>query len=228
MRRKFMEISQQRGMDMSFYLDTIYSRNRKLVVFDMDSTLISAEVIDVLADLAGVGHEVSAITEAAMRGELDFISSFRRRVALLRGLEAARLRSIAKQLPLAEGAEIVKRLGFDYVFANALDIRDGRVTGEVVGDIVDGEKKAQLLEMLAQREGISMEQTIAIGDGANDIPMINAAGLGVAFHAKPIVREKAGNTISVAGLDGLLYLMGIRDREISQEGGEENKGDLAE
>lgn len=243
MRKRFMEISQETGIDISFHVDSIYTRNRKLVVFDMDSTLIQVEVIDELAKVAGVGAEVSAITAAAMRGEIDFKESFRRRVALLRGLEEQKLSRITESLPLAEGAEIVtktlkglgyklgilsggftfvgeylaEKMGFDYVFANTLDVANGKVTGEVVGEIIDGEKKAELLAMIAAKENIHLDQTIAVGDGANDLPMISLAGLGVAFHAKPVVREKAGNTITSVGLDGLLYLIGIHDREIRQK-----------
>ena len=246
MRGEFMRISQEQGIDISFHVDNIYRKNRKLVVFDMDSTLIQAEVIVELAKLAGVGPEVAAITEAAMQGEMDFKESFRRRVALLKGLREEDIRGLAQRLPLTEGADLVTRtlkglgyklgilsggftfvgeylaekLGFDYIYANELEIRDGVVTGEVSGNIVDGERKASLLREIAQREKLSIQQTIAVGDGANDLPMISIAGLGVAFNAKPVVREKAANAISTMGLDGLLYLIGIREREIRQSNGE--------
>ena len=231
------------GIDISFHVDNIYRKNMKLVVFDMDSTLIQAEVIVELAKLAGVGEQVQQITESAMKGEIDFKESFRRRVALLKGLQEAQLLQVTRELPLTEGAALVSKtlkslgyklgilsggfrfvgeylqeqLGFDYLYANELDIKDGLVTGTVVGDIVDGEKKAQLLRELARKENIALEQTIAVGDGANDLPMISIAGLGVAFNAKPIVRQKASNAISSVGLDGLLYLIGIHDREIKEE-----------
>ncbi len=239
MRQRLMEIAQRMPVDIAFHLDDIYRRNRRLVVFDMDSTLIQVEVIDELARRQGVGAEVAAITEAAMRGEIDFAQSLTRRVALLAGMPEHVLAEVAEQLPLMEGAELVtqtlkklgyrigiisggfdyfgrrlqQRLGFDYLFANQLEISEGHLTGRVAGAIVDAQGKADLLRHIAQKEGVSLAQTIAVGDGANDIPMLAIAGMGVAFHAKPIVRERAGRAITNLGLDGLLFLIGIRERD---------------
>lgn len=242
LRSRLLQLSQELGMDVSAHVDDIYRRNRRLVVFDMDSTLVQVEVIDELAKLAGVGEEVTAVTAAAMRGELDFKASLTRRVALLKGLPESILAEVAASLPLMEGAEWVtstlkrlgykigilsggfdyfgrhlqQKLGFDYVYTNRLEIVDGKLTGRVLGEIVDGPKKAELLQQIALAENLNLEQTIAVGDGANDIPMLSIAGMGVAFHAKPIVREKAERAISNLGLDGLLFLIGIREREFQQ------------
>jgi len=240
MTANFMAISRTLDVDISFQEDNIYRRNRRLVCFDMDSTLIQAEVIDELAELNGVGAQVKAITESAMNGEIDFNESFKQRMALLEGLSEEVLQKVAENLPITKGAHrlmkalkyygyktailsggftyfgeyLQKELGIDYVHANQLEIKDGKLTGKYIGDIVDGLKKAEYLTAIAAKEGIHINQTIAVGDGANDLPMINLAGLGIAFHAKPKVKESASNSISSLGLDGVLYLLGYHDRYI--------------
>jgi phosphoserine phosphatase len=240
MRADLMAAAHDLRIDVAFQRESIFRRNRRLFAFDMDSTLIQAEVIDELAKMAGVGDEVVQITEAAMRGELDFKQSFTRRVALLRGFPEHRILELLDTIPLVEGADrligtlkmlgyktailsggftffarhLQSRLGIDYVFANELDIANGAVSGEVKTEIVDGAKKAALLRQIALHENISLEQVVAVGDGANDLPMLGIAGMGIAFRAKPLVRKSAGHAVSFLGLDSLLYLIGVRDRDL--------------
>lgn len=228
------------GLDVSFQKDDIYRRSRRLICFDMDSTLIETEVIDELAERAGVGDRVRAITASAMRGEIDFRESFTQRVALLKGLDVSVMEDIARRLPITEGLErmmtILKRVGyktailsggftyfgnylrqkygFDYVYANELEIEDGRLTGRFTGEVVDGRRKAELLRLLCQFEEINLAQSVAVGDGANDLPMLSIAGLGIAFHAKPKVKATARQSISTIGLDGILYFLGLKDSRI--------------
>ena len=240
MRTECAALANEIAVDLAFRRKEEYAQERRLFVFDMDSTLIQGEVIDELAKMAGVADRVVAITASAMRGEIEFQESFRRRVALLAGLPEARARELLDRIPLMEGAErlfrtlknrgaktailsggftffgayLKEKLGTDYVYANELDVdADGYVTGEVRGQIVDGARKAELLVEIAGREGIPLEQVVAVGDGANDLPMLGLAGMGVAFHAKPIVRASAAFSMAHVGLDGLLYLLGIPDWE---------------
>ncbi len=246
MQQRFMQIANEQETDISLQEDTMYRRSRRMVCFDMDSTLIRTEVIDELADRAGVGEEVRAITESAMRGEIDFCESFKRRVALLKGLDESVMRDIAENLPITEGVDrmmaalkrtgyktailsggftyfgnyLKQRFGFDYVYANELEIVDGKLTGRYLGDIVDGRRKAELLKLLAQVENVNIKQTIAVGDGANDLPMLATAGLGIAFHAKPKVKATADQSLSTIGLDGILYFIGFKDNQITDMKGE--------
>lgn len=240
---KLMEISKEGDVDISFQRDGIFRRSRRLICFDMDSTLIRTEVIDELADRAGVGAEVRDITERAMRGEIDFRESFEQRVALLKGLDVSVMEDIAVNLPITEGVDrmmtilkrvgyktailsggftyfgnyLKRRFGFDYVYANELEVEDGKLTGRYTGEIVDGARKAELLRLLCQFENIDIQQSVAVGDGANDLPMLNIAGLGIAFHAKPKVRATASQSISTVGLDGVLYFLGLKDSWVEKK-----------
>ena len=245
MQKELMAISAEMEIDFSFQKDDMYRRMRRLICFDMDSTLIQTECIDELADRAGVGAEVRAITESAMRGEIDFKESFTRRVALLKGLDASVLEDIAVNMPITEGVDrlmsVLKRCGYkiailsggfsyfgeflqhkygiDYVYANELEIgEDGKLTGRYVGEIVDGQRKAELLKLIAQVEKVNLAQTIAVGDGANDLPMLGEAGLGIAFHAKPRVVANAKQSINTIGLDGVLYFLGFKDSYLGEQG----------
>ena len=237
MQEELMRLASELEMDFSFQLDNMYRRMRRLICFDMDSTLIETEVIDELALRAGVGEQVKAITERAMRGEIDFTESFRERVALLKGLDESVMQEIAEKLPITEGVDrlmyVLKKYGYkiailsggftyfghylqqkygiDYVYANELEVEEGRLTGRHVGEIVDGRRKAELLRLLCQVENINIAQSIAVGDGANDLPMLDLAGLGIAFHAKPKVKATASQSISTIGLDGVLYFLGLKD-----------------
>lgn len=242
MQSRFIRIAADEDFDISLQEDNMYRRCRRLICFDMDSTLIQTECIDQLAQCAGVGDKVCEITERAMRGEIDFTESFRERVALLKGLDVSVMEGIADRLPITEGVgrmmEVLKRagyktailsggftffgdylkrkFGFDYMYANELEVKDGKLTGRYVGEVVDGRRKAELLKLIAQVENVDIAQTIAVGDGANDLPMLSAAGLGIAFHAKPKVKESARQSISTIGIDGVLYFLGFKDSYISE------------
>ena len=245
MQAELMKMSAERGIDFSFQRDDMYRRMRRLICFDMDSTLIQTECIDELAERAGVGAEVKKITERAMRGEIDFRESFTERVKLLKGLDASVLKEIAETMPITEGVDrlmsilkqcgykiailsggftyfgeyLQRRYGIDYVYANELEIGDdGKLTGNYVGEIVDGHRKAELLKLIAQVEKVNLAQTIAVGDGANDLPMISEAGLGIAFHAKPRVAASAMQSINTIGLDGVLYFLGFKDSYLGEQG----------
>ena len=245
MQKELMNMSQEMAVDFSFQHDDMYRRMRRLICFDMDSTLIQTECIDELAKRAGVGDKVSEITARAMHGEIDFKESFKERVALLKGLDASVLKDIAENMPITEGTDrlmsvlktcgykiailsggftyfgeyLRKKYGIDYVYANELEIGDdGKLTGRYVGDIVDGQRKAELLKLIAQVERVNLAQTIAVGDGANDLPMIGEAGLGIAFHAKPRVVANAKQSINTMGIDGILYFLGFKDSYLGEQG----------
>jgi len=243
MQQSFMELSSDLNFDISFQEESMFRRMRRLICFDMDSTLIQTEVIDELAERAGVGEKVRAITESAMQGDIDFEESFKQRIKLLKGLDASVLKEVAVSLPITEGLGrlmkvlqkvgfktailsggftcfgdyLKEKYGFDYMYANELEIVDGKLTGNYIGDIVTGKRKAELLKLIAQVEKIDLRQTVAVGDGANDLPMLGVAGLGIAFHAKPKVIQNARQSLSSVGIDGILYFLGYKDSMLDSE-----------
>lgn len=237
MKQEFLNLSSKFDFDISFQQENIFRKMRRVVCFDMDSTLIQTEVIDELAVRAGIGDKVKKITELAMQGKIDFVESFEQRVKLLKGLDVSVMEEIAENLPITEGLDrlidILKKFGFkiailsggftyfgnylkdkyqfDYMYANELEIKDGKLTGNYVGSIIDAKRKAVLLKQIAQNEKVDIRQTVAVGDGANDLLMLDAAGLGIAFNAKPKVVEAAELSLSRVGIDGILYFLGYKD-----------------
>ena len=237
---ELVTLAGQLGVDVALQEEGLLRRSKRLVVLDMDSTLIQQEIIDELADLHGVKERVAEITHRAMNGELDFEQSLRSRVSLLKGAPESVFQDVRSRIELTEGAarfcKVLKRLGYrmavisggfvrvvepiarelglDYHFANRLEVIGGRLTGGLVGPIVGPQRKADLVESLAQQEGIEMSQVIAIGDGANDLPMLALAGLGIAFNAKPAVQKEASTAINQRSLLSVLHLLGIRGQEL--------------
>ncbi|AKQ68967.1 Phosphoserine phosphatase [Myxococcus hansupus] len=245
LKQALLELSMQSGgFDVALQRESLFRRGKRMVVMDMDSTLIRIEVIDELARAHGVGEQVAAITERAMQGEMDYDESLRQRVSLLAGLDVSVVHQLAANLPLTEGAEtlvrVLKRLGYrtavisggfsvaaealkarlgiDVAHSNELEVRDGKLTGRTVGPIVNARRKAELLASLAQAEGIQLDQVVAVGDGANDLLMLERAGLGIAFRAKPKLRAAADTSISAGGLDTILFLLGLTGRELLELG----------
>ena len=243
MQKAFLQLSSELNFDISFQEESMYRRMRRVICFDMDSTLIQTEVIDELAVRAGVGDQVKEITELAMQGKIDFSESFKQRVKLLKGLDVSVMKEIVENLPITEGLDrliaVLKKVGFkiailsggftyfgnylkeryqlDYMYANELEIVDGKLTGNYIGDIVDAKRKAELLRLIAQVEKVDIRQTVAVGDGANDLLMLETAGLGIAFHAKPKVIENAKQSLSTVGIDGILYFLGYKDSMLDGE-----------
>lgn len=240
LRKELTERTAELGLDIAIERAGLLRRSKRLVCFDCDSTLITGEVIEMLADAAGKKEEVAQLTEKAMAGELDFAESLRQRVATLKGLDVSVLDDVAERLELTPGARTtirtLKRMGFavavvsggftrvleglaeelelDYLRANYLEIEDGKLTGRVLGRIVDRQVKAEFLQEFAAQEGLKMHQTVAVGDGANDIDMLSTAGLGIAFNAKPALKEVADTSVDHPFLDEVLYILGVPREEI--------------
>lgn len=235
-REQLISAAAERPVDIAIQPEGLERRAKRMVIMDVDSTLIENEVINLLADQAGVGEKVAAITASALRGEIDFEQSLRERVALLKGLDEEALQRVANLITVTRGARTFIRtlkrmgmktaivsagftrfanalaadLGIDHSLSNTLDVKDGVLTGELAGELVDGPRKAIFLQEIAANEGISPAQVVAVGDGANDLHMLAAAGLGIAFNAKPVVKERADTSVSVPYLDAILFLMGVR------------------
>lgn len=246
LQKGLLALKARHACDLALQRESLTRRNKRLIVMDMDSTLIQQEVIDEIADVLNVKDKVSAITERAMNGELDFDQSLRERVRLLKGTPEAALAGVLSRIKLTEGAEdlvrvlkrlgyrtavisggfmeivepIQKRLGLDYAFANQLEVKEGLLTGEVLGTIVNRKRKAELLTQIAEKEHIELDQVIAVGDGANDLDMLHRAGLGIAFNAKRTVQEQAKTSLNQPSLTAILYLLGLRDVDtLAAEGG---------
>jgi phosphoserine phosphatase len=242
LRQDLTVVSKNVGMDIIAQPEHIFKKRKKVIVFDMDSTIVDGEIIDEMAKLAGVGKKVTAITERGMRGEIDFSESLRRRVAFLKSLRIRGLESLARTFKLTQGSEeligalkemgfkvalisggfsyftdvLKKRLGFDYAFGNELEMKEGKLTGKIRGRIIDAKRKAEILDEICRKEGITRDEVVAVGDGSNDRIMVANAGLGIAFNAKEILREVADGAITKDHLKGVLYCLGITDFDLKK------------
>lgn len=242
LRQDLTAVAKKVGMDIIVQAESVFKRRKKVIVFDMDSTIVEGEIIDEMAKLAGVGKKVAAITERGMRGEIDFSQSLRARVSFLRGLRIKRLESIARTFKLTKGSEeliaalremgfrialisggfsyftdvLKKRLGFDYAFGNELEVREGRLTGRIKGKMIDAKRKAEVLDEICRKEGITRDEVVAVGDGSNDRIMVANAGLGIAFNAKEILEKVADGAITKDHMKGVLYCLGISDLDLKK------------
>jgi phosphoserine phosphatase len=232
-------------MDIVIQPEHVFKKRKKVIVFDMDSTIVEGEIIDEMAKLAGVREKVASITKKGMAGTIDYVQSLRERVSLLKGLRVKSLKSLAKTFRLTKGSEeligalkemgfkialisggftyftdiLKKRLGFDYAYGNVLEIKRGRLTGRVIGRIIDARRKAEIMDEICRKEGISRDEVVAVGDGSNDRIMVANAGLGIAFNAKEILKEVADGAITRDHMKGVLYCLGISDMDIRKARG---------